>query len=242
MGVVAQNILKDYKIRVEAVGDLRTNVRLELNNYRTVQMAISAEQKKALDKYMEVLRREVAEASLATRSAHQEMSTQLAQELSDQYVKLRHNVATFLKATAAAYRSMATAHKQSLIKGRKQLMDEVTATRSAVRTDQAEAATIWANISQLKQKNRMKKGPATSSRAAESAWEMAFPAEPSGPDDFKVIHGIGPGMAKHLYTAGISSFAQLAASTPEQLRQVLGKDGKLAKVETWITQAQDLIR
>lgn len=362
MRILAQNLLQEHDNRMEAVADLRTNVRQGLNNNRTVQRALSAEQEKALAKYMEVLRCEVAEASLATRkflkevdayqqtmsaeqrqklgehmlslrgqvtdflkeidqehqamtgeqrqylaeqmdglhhqvsdlrqaaaaflgeldksnqsmaeelnlklieqrsglatdtaafintisSAHQEMATQLAQELHQSVSTLRRNAATFLKASGAAHRSMATAQKQGLTKGRDQLMAEVTATREkyqaelgVVRIDLAEAAKIWANISHLKQKSRIKKGPAKSSRAAESARGTDSPAEPSGPDDFKVIHGIGHGMANLLYTAGISSFAQLAASTPEQLRQVLGKTGKLAKVESWIAQAQDLIR
>ena len=376
MRTLAQNLLQDHDIRMEAVAGLRTNVRQELKNYRSTHQALTAEQEKALNQHMEDLRHEVAEARLTTSkflneinaqqktmtakqrqelgehmlslrsqvanahqatvdflkeidqkretmngeqrrhlgkqmddlhsqvnnirqaattflgdldksnqamadelgllliwqrsrlatdtvafintigSAHQEMTVQQAQELSEHSAKLhqnvmdlRHNAATFLKATDAAHRSMATAQKQSMVKGRNQLMAEVTATReknqteqSAVRTDQAEAAKIWANISQLKQKNRMQKGPATSPQAAESVWRMGSPTEPSGSDDFQVIHGIGPGMAKHLYAAGISSFAQLAASTPEQLRQALGKAGKLAKVETWITQAQNLIR
>lgn len=353
MRTLAQNLLQDHENRVEAVAGLRTNVRLELNNYRTAQQALSAEQEKALDKYMEALRREVAEASLATckflkevdahqqtmtaeqrqklgehmlslrgqvadflkeidqehqamtgeqrqylaeqmdglhhqvsdlrqaaatflgeldksnqsmadelslklteqrsglamdtaafintiSSAHQEMATQLAQELHQSVSDLRHNAATFLKATDAAHRSMATAQKQSLVKGRNQLMAEVIATReknhseqSAVRTDQAEAAKVWANLSQLKQKKIMKKGSATSSQAAEPSDAV---------DELTVIHGIGPTMARHLYDAGITSFRQLAASNPEQLYLILGKSGKLAKVETWITQAQDLIR
>jgi predicted flap endonuclease-1-like 5' DNA nuclease len=181
-------------------------------------------------------------------SAHQEMATQLAQELHQSVSDLRHNAATFLKATDAAHRSMATAQKQSLVKGRNQLMAEVTATReklnieqSAVRTDQAEAAKVWANLSQLKQKNRMtldvaprvKKGSATSSQAAEPSDAV---------DELTAIHGIGPTMARHLSDAGITSFRQLAASNPAQLYLILGKSGKLAKVETWITQAQELIR
>jgi predicted flap endonuclease-1-like 5' DNA nuclease len=383
MRTLAQNLLQDHETRMEAVADLRTKVRLELNNYRTAQRTLSAEQEKALDQHMEAMRREVAEASLATskflkemdahlqtisaeqrqqlgehmlslrgqvanasqasvdflkeidqdrqamtgeqrrhlgqqmddlhlqvnklrkaavtfledldksnqsmaddlslkltwqhsrlssdtaafintiRSAHQEMASQQAQELSEQSAELqtnvrnlRDNAATFLKATDAAHRCMATAQKQSMVKGRSRLMTEVSATReklhaeqSAVHADQVEAAKIWANISQLKQKKhmtlddtpRVKKDPTAPTQAAESAWKMASPVEPSNPvDDFKVIRGIGPAMAQHLYSAGITTFKQLAASQPEQLYLILGKSGKLAKVETWITQAQDL--
>ena len=248
MRTLVQNFVHDYKARVEAVADLRTNVKLELNNYRTAQQALSAEQEKALDKHKEALRREVAYFLKDTDAAHRSMATAQEQSLVEGRNQLNAEVTATREKLRSEQNAMATAQEQSLVEGRNQLNAEVTATREELHTDQAEAAKIWANISQLKQKNRMtldvaprvKKGSATSSQAAESAWRMASPAEPV--DDLKVIHGIGSGMAKHLNDAGISSFAQLAASTPEQLRQVLGKGGKLAKVETWITQAQDLIQ
>jgi len=47
-------------------------------------------------------------------------------------------------------------------------------------------------------------------------------------------------MQRHLNEAGIYTYAQLAASTPEKLQRALGDVGRLAKVETWIDQARDL--
>ncbi len=65
-------------------------------------------------------------------------------------------------------------------------------------------------------------------------------AEESGPDDLTAIRGIGIASQNRLYAAGIKTYAQLAAATPEGLRNILGKTGQGAKVGDWIVQARDL--
>ena len=215
--------------------------------------------------------RTLAQNLLQAHESRVEAVAALATDTAEQRQKLGEQRSGLATDTAAFINTMHAETRQKLDEYMLSLRGEVTATREKYQTDQAEAAKIWANLSQLKQKNRMtldvaprvKKGSATSSQAAENAWKMVSPAEPSVPvDDFKVIHGIGPGpaepsdavdeltvihgigptLARHLSDAGITSFRQLAASNPEQLHLILGKSGKLAKVETWITQAQDLIR
>lgn len=47
------------------------------------------------------------------------------------------------------------------------------------------------------------------------------PPEPRTPDDLKEIEGIGPKIAQVLGEAGITTFAQLAATEVERLRQIL---------------------
>jgi len=60
------------------------------------------------------------------------------------------------------------------------------------------------------------------------------------PDDFTTIRGIGASMQQRLNKAGVYTYAQLAASTPEELRRGLGAVAQLAKVEEWIKQAREL--
>jgi predicted flap endonuclease-1-like 5' DNA nuclease len=60
------------------------------------------------------------------------------------------------------------------------------------------------------------------------------------PDDLTTIRGIGPVMLQRLNQAGIYTYAQLATSTPDELRQALREAARLAKVEEWIEQAQKL--
>lgn len=66
--------------------------------------------------------------------------------------------------------------------------------------------------------------------------------EPPEPDRLVVIKGIGPVYAKLLNDAGITTFAQLAQQTPEQLDEILGaeENSRMADVEDWIEQAQAL--
>ena len=57
-------------------------------------------------------------------------------------------------------------------------------------------------------------------------------------DDLTKIEGIGPKIAEHLTANGIDTYAQLAASTPEQLREILDAGGYKVHVPgTWPQQS-----
>jgi predicted flap endonuclease-1-like 5' DNA nuclease len=62
------------------------------------------------------------------------------------------------------------------------------------------------------------------------------------PDDLTAISGIGPTTLDALYHAGICTFDQLAAATPEQLRDVLPAPAVGVEVDytPWIEQAKRL--
>ncbi len=63
--------------------------------------------------------------------------------------------------------------------------------------------------------------------------------EPPEADDLKIIEGIGPKIAGILADAGISTFAQLADTDPEQLDQIVREDAgiKIANPASWPEQA-----
>lgn len=64
------------------------------------------------------------------------------------------------------------------------------------------------------------------------------PASPPAPDDLSRIEGIGPKVAQLLAAAEIRTFAQLAAATPEQLREILQQARlRFMNPETWPEQA-----
>jgi len=68
----------------------------------------------------------------------------------------------------------------------------------------------------------------------------AMPPRSAGPDDLTLIEGIGPKSAAALAAAGITSFAQIARMTPEELEKVI-KDHKVRLVgstSTWPQQAR----
>ena len=59
-------------------------------------------------------------------------------------------------------------------------------------------------------------------------------------DDLTAIQGIGITIQNRLNQAGITTYAQLAEAKPEQVRGVLVKSSRGAKVEAWISEAREL--
>lgn len=73
-------------------------------------------------------------------------------------------------------------------------------------------------------------------RAAEMPFETA--SAPLPPDDLTIIEGIGPKINSILQTAGVKTFAQLAALEPPQIMAILTAGGiRLADATTWPEQA-----
>ncbi len=64
---------------------------------------------------------------------------------------------------------------------------------------------------------------------------------PARADDLTRISGIGPTYARRLEAAGITTFAQLAAMTPAELKAVLALKEWQGTPAAWIEQAQALV-
>lgn len=66
----------------------------------------------------------------------------------------------------------------------------------------------------------------------------------SGADNFRLIRGIGPGVANRLHSAGILSFAQLAALSPNDIAALVaglaGLSAERIAAQDWIGQAREL--
>jgi len=79
------------------------------------------------------------------------------------------------------------------------------------------------------------KAPKASAPKAEAA-----PAAAGG-DDLKQLSGVGPALEKKLHAAGVTTFAQIAAWTPEDVADMdekLSFKGRIER-EGWIAQAQE---
>ena len=90
--------------------------------------------------------------------------------------------------------------------------------------------------------------PKTAKAAAKAAPAKAAPAKAAAPaadkaaDDLKKLSGVGPALEKKLLAGGVTSFAQIAAWSAEDVASVdaeLALKGKIEK-EGWIAQAKDL--
>ena len=61
-------------------------------------------------------------------------------------------------------------------------------------------------------------------------------------DDFEKIKGIGSKLEQRLYEAGVTTYAQIATMTPEQLNDICQPKPPLRpKYDRWIAQAQELV-
>ncbi len=103
---------------------------------------------------------------------------------------------------------------------------------------EADHAALQAKVAALEAEN-------TSQPAPEMARQVIIPAPPetvpAKPDDLQVIKGIGPVIAKKLNDAGICTFRELAAITPQRLREIVGDViQRLANEEDILVQAQRL--
>jgi large subunit ribosomal protein L21 len=66
-------------------------------------------------------------------------------------------------------------------------------------------------------------------------------AAPAGADDLKELSGVGPALEKKLHAAGVTTFAQVAAWTPEDVADMdekLSFKGRIER-EGWIAQAAE---
>jgi predicted flap endonuclease-1-like 5' DNA nuclease len=71
----------------------------------------------------------------------------------------------------------------------------------------------------------VKAAPVTEAKAAPAEEAAPAPAAPAAPDDLTLIEGIGPKSAAALNESGITTFAQVAAMTAEQLEQAVKERG-----------------
>ncbi|SFR17527.1 50S ribosomal protein L21 [Poseidonocella sedimentorum] len=87
--------------------------------------------------------------------------------------------------------------------------------------------------------------PKKAAKAKAEAPKAAAKAEaPAGADDLKKLSGVGPALEKKLHEAGVTSFAQIAAWTADDVAAMdekLSFKGRIER-EGWIAQAQELAK
>ncbi len=86
-------------------------------------------------------------------------------------------------------------------------------------------------------------GAKPTGKKAEVKVKAAPVAVAAGADDISLIAGIGPKIQKALTEAGITSFAQIASWTPEDVEKIeaeIKQKGRVAR-EEWIEQAKELM-
>jgi len=211
---------------------------------------------------------ETIEFLKALDAAHQTMSHDLRKDLDGHVAGLRHAVAGLRHEAAIFVRDLDDAHQTLAREQHRQLQAEQAQLASAVatlrhqlqaelgkvRSDHGQARRVWSSCARLMRQRRTRQAapspmpetpamPPVETPVSPSVTQPATPPSGEGPhDDLTSIRGIGPAMSRRLNQAGIHTYAQLAASNPDELRKGLGEVGRLASVQEWIAQAAALTR
>jgi predicted flap endonuclease-1-like 5' DNA nuclease len=67
------------------------------------------------------------------------------------------------------------------------------------------------------------------------------PAARAAADDLEIINGIGPVFARRLQGAGVRTFSDLLAASPERLLEIVQSSPGLADPDSWREQAARLL-
>ncbi len=89
-----------------------------------------------------------------------------------------------------------------------------------------------------------KKAAPKKAAAKKAAPKKAAKAEAAGGDDLKRLSGVGPALEKKLHEAGVTTFAQIAAWTEDDVAAMdekLSFKGRITR-EGWIEQARELAK
>jgi predicted flap endonuclease-1-like 5' DNA nuclease len=207
-----------------AVRDLRSDTAAFLKNLQNIRQSMAAEQQFDLGEQMEKLHKDVGAMRLEQKTFMNDLHTTQSTIFAEQRQRMENKHTSTIENVAL------------LLHG---FQDE----RNALQADLNEARLVWNSFRTLKQHTFQKKIAASATPAKQIPEEKPKPQPKRAvAEDLTAIHGIGQGFAKRLNEAGISTYASLATSTPEQIREILGKMARLAKVETWITQARNMTR
>ncbi|WP_068083427.1 50S ribosomal protein L21 [Polycladidibacter stylochi] len=79
-------------------------------------------------------------------------------------------------------------------------------------------------------------------KAAKKAAAPKAAAAPAGADDLKKLNGLGPAIEKKLIAAGLTTYAQIAALSAEDIARIEEENGLKGRFErdNWVEQAKEL--
>jgi predicted flap endonuclease-1-like 5' DNA nuclease/chromosome segregation ATPase len=235
------NLLKELDAAHQAMA---AELRAHLDEQESARQAQAAEDARGRVEYVATLKSDTAALLKELDADHQDMAAELRARLDEQ---------------ESARLTQAVEDAQERGEYVATLKSDTAAMLGDFRAEFDEARRVWSSFTELMRQRRARKvvapppppppvevappPPPVEEVAPPPPVEEAPPPPPAeevAPDDLTTIRGIGASMQSHLNEAGIYTYTQLAASTPDELRQTLGAVARLAKVEEWIAQARDL--
>jgi len=235
-----------------------------LKDAQAARQSMAAQQRRQLDAQNTLLRQKTTARLEEMTAEHRSTVDKQRRSLDEYMTGLHGEMATLLGELESDRQLNATHQRQWLAAERTRMASAVAEKRGELQKDRSEAIRVWSSFGKLKQQRHHARGPnlgasvqdESTHRAARddipaapaptqvgetAAWHAATSSPPSTTaDDLTVIRGIGPGMQNRLNTEGIFSYSQLAGSTSEDLRDLLGSVAGRANLENWIHDARKL--
>ena len=185
--------------------------------------SLAREQRTDLAAFVAKLRTDVTVLVRVFAETRQDMADEQRERLAAFVEELQTDTAALVADIGAARQEMADEQRERLATERLRLAAKVSKLRRALQDDSGEASRLWRSLDALKRGRRVQPAP------------RAVPAER---DDLTQVKGLGPATERRLNDAGIVSLAQLATSSPDEIRQALGNAGARANVNDWIKEAR----
>jgi predicted flap endonuclease-1-like 5' DNA nuclease len=253
-----------------AVSQIATDTAAYRSHVHTAHTAMSQALNKHLTQSRAVLAADMAALRSHYQEARKAMIHAQAKQfaagrsrLAADRARVTADTAAFRNRTRQAHAAMTEALSEKLTEDRTHLTAEVIQVRAdavsmlrEIQTDHAGAVTAWRMLSTPSPQPPHKAphaAPKTEARRAKPA-----SAEPERPvamseatltsatvqhDELTALHGIGPAIQEKLYATGITTYAQLAAATPDAIHAAIGSSVvRLVNLEELIAQAGQLAR
>ena len=197
--------------------------------YQAERRSLAREQRTDLAAFVAELRTDVTLLIRVFAETRQDMADEQRERLAAFVEELQTDTAAFVADMGPARQEMADEQRERLATERLRLAAKVSKLRRALQDDSGEASRLWRSLGALKRGRRAQ--PAPRARPAPRA-------VPAVRDDLTQVKGLGPATERRLNDAGIVSLAQLATSSPDEIRQALGNAGARANVNDWIKEAR----
>ena len=216
--------------RQAAAGELRDGVARSLDASRRQRLQAAAGMRRLLRANRAAVGEQVSELA-ADRPGRQRAAVELKREVAE----LRRRHREELAETARTARAERLGSLGEIRASLASLLGELRGKRREVVDDLAAMRRMW-NESLPADPNAVPGEPAGESEAPPGPDQ----APSAGADDLTAISGIGPERSRSLAAAGISTFARLAESRPETLREAVHGPIQHSEIERWIRQARAL--
>ncbi len=168
------------------------------------------------------------------------------QERTDMLGKMNEGLACFMSALKSDVAQLQTGFKMRRSESKRQIRADLDAFLGGLKAfSQNMETTVGSMLAEFRSDRQGGRAAWKAKDFADPQPGACKPQETAGPgnDDLTHIPGIGSGRQRQLNRAGISTFAQLAQSTPAQLMLILGNHaGGTEKVEAWIAHAAAMVR